>query len=1432
MNHRSETPEAKLQRQSEIPNGDTSSAFGFRLSDFDLKGLSLTEKRMLLAELLREKAKQDSAFPLSHGQRGLWFLSQLDRDGAAYNLFFPARIRSRIDVPAFRRALQILIARHPSLRTTFEQYQGELRQRVHSSLVDAEDLLEIHDASSWSEEVLHERIEEEAYRPLDLERGPLVRMHLFSRSVEEHYFLLTAHHIIGDFWSLVLLMEEMQELYPAECAGISRTLPALTAHYRDFVRWQAEMLVSGEGERLLSYWQKQLAGVAPVLELPTDRPRPPRFRQRGAAVSCRLEPDLVGRLKALAVAEGVTLYTILLAALEVLLGRHSGQEDFVIGSPFAGRSRPEFERVVGCFINMLPLRANLSGEPTFRQLLHRTSATVLEALQHQDYPFQLLVEGLNIPRDPSRTPLVQASFTLEKAHRPVGLGSWSFSLPEAEVHLSVGGLPAEPYRIEHRTCQMDLEMILEEGEGGIYGILCYNTDLFDQATIVRLVDHYRILLESALEDPQKRLSDLPLLTPAEERCVLYEWNDTHVDFPRDLCLHQLFEQQAARAPQAIAIRFGERTVRYGELDAWANRLAHLLRQRGIGPDTLVALCLERSPEMIAAILGVLKAGGAYVPLDPASPAERLRSILADTRAPVLFTQRRLVKRLPELEAHVICVDEPLDGERPASAGWSGTHQPANAGRSTRSSNLAYVIYTSGSTGKPKGVMIEHRAICNTISWHEHELQVRPDDRLLLLLPYVFDASIAIIFPALVAGAELVLLAPGEERDPARILECIRRDSVTILPIPPSLLRLMLDERLREAGRTLRWIYCGGESMSPDLPARLFELLDVPLYNLYGPTETAIDATWWTCRRGENRPNIPIGRPIANARVYVLDSQRRPVPIGVPGELYIGGAGLARGYWNDPQLTAERFLPDPFRAASGSRLYRTGDRCRWLADGSLEFLGRLDQQVKLRGYRIEIGEIETLLTPHPSVHEAAVILHGEDGTNQRLVAYVSVRKGAGLPTADVLRRYLQERLPEYMVPSAFVLLPAMPRTPSGKVDRKALPAPLADRPASHPFVAPRTPLEEYLAGLWRESLSVQQIGVLDNFFALGGSSLQAAVLINRVQEKLGQQVYTVALFDAPTIAGLAHYLTKLCPDTIRSLFGEESLLAERAGSVSDGKTSVAYASGSFSLDRLLVPLQPKGTQPACFLVHPPGGIVVCYQALAHHLGDERPLYGIRSRGLHGETELPASLEGMAAEYIAAIRSVQPQGPYHMGGWSMGGVIAYEMAQQLRQQGQSIGVLALLDTTIPYNAANAPYAEDPAQSAREYGLDLTLEELDRLGPEEQLPYLWDHVRKLGLVDDDTPLPLVQQILDDLKRLFHAHIKLGSEYVLRPYPDRITLFRPQESPVPVQTAPDRNWGRLVAAVDVHFVPGQHHTMVKEPHVQVLARQLGQCLRQADPD
>jgi amino acid adenylation domain-containing protein len=1375
-------------------------------------GASAASPSLLLAE---------PCFPLSQGQRGLWALHHADRTRAVCNICFSSRVLCRLDVAVFRQALQALVDRHPTLRTTFEEHGGELIQRVHE---EAAVCLEVRDATSWSEELLRVRLEEEAHRPFDLERGPLLRINLFTRGPEEHVLLLTVHHLGGDLWSLVLLMEDMRHLYPGE-DYLPTPLPPRTKTYQDFVRWQTDLLAGPEGERLAAYWERQLAGVSPVLDLPTDRPRPPLFSHRGAALPCRIGADLTRRLKALAASEGVTLYTLLLAGFQVLLGRTSDQEDLLVGSPFAGRNRPEFESIVGYFINLLPLRADLSGDPPFRTLLRQVSATVLDALEHQDYPFGLLVERLKLQRDPSRTPLVQATFVLEKAHSASQVGTWRFFASDAEGRRTVGGLPMEPYPVQLHTGQSDLELVLEDGAGTIEGVLVYNVDLFDADTISRLILHFQTLLESVAVDPARRLSELSWLTDAERRQVVSDWNATEVEYPSDSCLHQLFERQAQRTPTASALRFGGQARSYAELNTWADRLAADLRRRGVGPDTLVALCLERSPEMVAAILATLKAGGAYVPLDPASPPERLHVLLTETRPTVLLTQGHLLPRLPQVETEVLCIDQTESlGANTSTTNGDCALSPCYS----EPGNLAYVIYTSGSTGRPKGVMVEHRAICNTVLWRQQAMPVRAEDRVLLVLPYYFDASVCTIFTTLAAGAALILPEPNEERDPLRLLERMGREGVTVLAAAPSLHRLLLDGPLGDAGRALRWVCSGGEAMPVELPARLFALLDVEVYNLYGPTEAAVDVTWWRCRRGELRPIIPIGRPIANVNVYVLDRHRQPVPVGVPGELYIGGAGLARGYLHDAELTAERFLPDPFRAGGGARLYRTGDRCRWLDDGSLEFLGRVDQQVKVRGFRIEVAEVEAGLATAPAVREAAVAVL-QDAGEQRMVAYVVAQDAAAPPSAEALRRHLQERLPEYMLPSSYVLLPELPRTATNKLDRRALPAPLSGLlPAGQPYVAPRTPLEQFLADRWSELLQIDRVGIEDDFFHLGGNSLQAAMLIHRLQEDLGQHLYTVALFDSPTVGGLARYMGKACPEAVRRLFGPESL----PGEGSRGEELNGFGSDSLSAHLVvtqspyLVALQPHGSLPPLFMVHPPGGIVLCYQAMGRHLGSDQPLYGIRARGLHGEQGLPTRLEDMAAEYVAAIRAVQPEGPYQLGGWSLGGVVALETAQQLLALGESVGLLVFLDTTIPLGPSNQDYAQEVDRSGREYGLDLTLEQLGQLGPDEQLPYLWQHVQKLGLVEADTPLSLVQQLLDDLKRLFHAHVRLASEYAVRPYPGRITLFRPAEAPVLVATPPDRGWGKLADSVEVHFVPGQHHTMVKEPHVQVLAQVLSGLL------
>ncbi|MDB5313855.1 MAG: mycocerosate synthase [Gemmataceae bacterium] len=1354
-----------------------------------------------------------AVFPLSHGQRGFWLLHQMDRTSPALNLSFCSRIRSPLDPDVFRRAIQGLVDRHPSLRTTFEERDGEPFQRVHDR---AEVSFDRVDAAAWGEGDLRARLWEEAARPFDLERGPLVRMLLFSRSPDDHVFLLTAHHIVGDFWSLVLLLGEMSANVPPARAATG---------YQDFVRWQAALLNGPAGDQLWRWWRNQLDGAPPVLDLPTDRPRPPRFTYRGGAVPCQLDADLSRRLKQLAAAEGVTLYTVLLAGFQALLGRYAGREEFIVGSAFAGRSRREFEGVVGYFVNMLPLRADLTGDPTVRELLRRVSDTVLGAFEHQDFPFPLLVERLNPPRDPSRTPLVQVSFTLQKSHRAAEAGASRFFLPRGDFRLAIGGMQTEPYPIEQRTCQADLEMVLEDVGGTIEGMLCYNTDLYDPETMDRLIGHFRTLLDAVTADPNARVAGLPWLTAEEREDVLTRWNQTGTGDPPDICLHELVERQAAATPDAVAIRFQDRTVRYGELERWANRIAHGLRRQGVGPGQLVGLCMERSPELVAAALGTLKAGAAYVPLDSDAPADRLRTILGETRVSIVLSHGRVCRRLPRGAVRAVCVDS---GE----FGSDGETATPPLPRSARPGDLAYVIFTSGSTGRPNGVMVEHAAICNTVLWRLRDLPQRPDDRALLTLPAFFDASLTVIFPTLASGGQLVLAPPGEELDPALLLDRVARDGVTVLQCLPGVLGVLVDTPGFEAAcRTVRRIVCGGESMPADLPGRLHEPVGAELFNLYGPTEAAVEATWWPCRPAETGPTVPIGRPVANVRAYVLDPHRRPVPVGVPGELYLGGAGLARGYLNDPVLTAERFVADPFDPRPGARLFRSGDRCRWRAGGVLEILGRLDRQVKVRGYRIEPGEVEAALAGEPGVREAVVTLR-PGAAEQQLVAYVVGRSNGEHPSPERLRRRLGEKLPRYMVPASVVLLEELPRTSSGKVDTRSLSAPGVERvPDAASSGELRTPLEEFLAGLWRERLGIDRIGVGDHFFEMGGSSLGAVQIIGRVREKLGRDVHLAALLDAPTVAGFVRHLCESHPDAVSRAFGAGSLPGPAPGA--NGTTRHTNGKPNAPApDRreLLVELQKRGFRPPLFLVHPPGGIVVCYQALARHLGRDRPVYGIRARGVYGDETLPATLEEMAAEYVAAIRTVQPAGPYFVGGWSLGGVAAFEVARQLLATGEPVGQLVLLDTTLPFADVNEQYLGGIDRTGREYGFDMTLDELAALGPDDQLPFLWEHVRKLGLIEEDAPPALVRQMLDDLKRLFHAHVKLTTEYAVRPYPGRITLFRPNDSPVAAAGPADRGWGRVAAEVEVRFVPGQHHSMVKAPHVRTLARQLRRALRRTE--
>ncbi len=1064
------------------------------------------EKRALLAELLRKKASAAQPLhPLSDNQQGIWFLSQLAPESSIYNVSFAGRIRDDVDAAAFRRAFQALVERHPSLRTTFVVQSGKPFQRVHEHLPVR---FEETDASSWSADELQTRLVAETQRPFDLEHGPVMRVNLFSRSAQEHVLLLVIHHIAVDFWSLAVILNELGMLYAAEKTGQPAALPPLDLHYTDFVRWQSEMLAGPAGERLWDYWKTQLAGALPVLDLPTDRPRPPVQMFRGAHHDFTLNEDLARRLRALAKAEGATLYMVLLAAFELTLYYHSGQDDILVASPMAGRSRAEFEELVGFFANPVVLRANLSGNPTFREFLGQARQTVLAALDHQDYPTLRLVQRLRAPRDLSRSPLCQAMFVLDKPHRLVEQTDAAFVGGETGFCMNLGGLAMELIPLDRRAATLDLVMLIIETTGSLSASIRFSPDLFDAATVARMAEHFHALLESVIRDPATAIGDLDILTGAEREQLLVEFNDTATDYRKDKCIHQLFEEQVERTPDKVAVAFDGQHLTYAQLNARANRLAHHLQALGVRPEVPVAICMARCLEMVVGLLGILKAGGAYVPLDPAHPEERLSFMMQDARAAVLLTRGEVSARVPEHGIQVVDLESDWD----AIAAQSEENPSAGA----TPANLAYILYTSGSTGQPKGVMVEHRGLCNTIDWLIRTLAPSVADRCLLKTPITFDAAGREFFPTLLTGGTLVIAEPDGHRDSRYLAETIRSEQISIFHCVPSLLQFLVEEPAFDGSLALRAVMCGGEALPAQLVTRFQRRSKAALYNVYGPTETIIDSTYWLCDAADGRSSIPIGRPIPNARIYILNGALRPVPLGVAGNMYIGGVSLARGYLNRPDLTAEKFIPDPFSAEPGARLYKTGDLARYLPDGNIEFLGRGDHQVKIRGFRIELEEIESTLRRHPAVREAVVLAREDAPGEKRLVAYAVAEAGP-----DELRRFLKDNLPDHMVPAAFVPLDALPLLSNGKIDRRALPAPDRTRPElDKAFVAPRTATEDLVAGIWAQLLDIERVGIHDNFFDLGGHSLLATQAISRMREAFQVEIPLRRLFEVPTVAGLA------------------------------------------------------------------------------------------------------------------------------------------------------------------------------------------------------------------------------------------------------------------------------------------------------------------------
>jgi len=1030
--------------------------------------------------------------PLSFSQQRMWFLDRLEVS-AAYNLAFPVLLRGPLDIEALKSSLNEIVNRHEILRTNFKLMDDQPVQFIRESRPLALPVFDLRNLPAKERFARADHLaEQESRQPFDLASDPLIRAALLRLTDREHRLMLTLHHIVSDAWSIGILTGEVARLYDSFSRGEPSTLPPLPIQYADFANWQREWLQGEVLEKQLAYWRKQFAGSLSALQLPFDRPRPPVQTYRGTTKVFFLTHQLHNQIRTLARREEVTVFMLLMAAFQTLLFRYSSQQQIAVGTFIANRKFPETEALIGLFANTLVIRTDLSGNPTFRELLSRVRQVALGALAHQDVPFEKLVEELQPKRDLSYSPLFQVAFMLQNASKP---------------ELSVSGLALEPSMSDSGTAKFDLTMSMaEEIEGRLTGAIEYNTDLFNDSTIARMLGHFQTLLEAAVEDPQQRITDLPLLTEAEKEELKKGWSGAQSDYDREICVHQLFESQAEKTPDALAIEFEGEQLSYEELNCRANRLARHLRSLGVGCEQKVALLVERSAEMIVGLLAILKAGGAYVPLDPAYPIERIAYILENSRAQVLLTQTSLTDASSDNRAQIVL----MDSDWPTIA----LLRDDNLICESSSANLAYAIYTSGSTGRPKGVQISHQSLVNFLMAMRHRPGLSAGDVLLSVTTISFDIAALEIFLPLSVGGRIVLVSRKVATDGRELSKQLQESGATVMQATPATWLMLLESGGECLPRLT--VLCGGEALTCELADRLTEK-GARVWNLFGPTETTVWSTAAQVKSGSGP--VVIGSPVENTDLYLLDDRLHPLPLGLSGEMYIAGDGLARGYQSLPDMTAEKFLPNPFSRKPGQRMYRAGDTARLLENGDIEYIGRVDNQVKVRGHRIEPGEIEAVLRQHPAVREGVVLAHEDESGDKRLIAYIVCESGARA-MANGLRDFLKERLPAYMIPSNIALLDSMPLTPNGKTDRKALSALGHLDTLKEEKIAPRILLEMAIAGIWKESLGVEPASIRDNFFEIGGHSLLAMRVLSRLQEAFGIDMQLRDLFESPSVTELA------------------------------------------------------------------------------------------------------------------------------------------------------------------------------------------------------------------------------------------------------------------------------------------------------------------------
>jgi amino acid adenylation domain-containing protein len=1351
----------------------------------------LRQGRQSTPDGITRRAADQDRLPLSFGQEQLWFLDRFEPGMSTYNILVGLRIRGPLDGAALGRAMDGLIARHEALRTRFvTDAQGRPTQEIADpasagfapfSLPEA-DLSDLDSADR--EARLRELAGAEDAQPFVLSQGPLLRARLVRLTADEHVLVLVVHHIVFDGWSSTVLLRELAALYGAQATGEPSGLAPLPVQFADFALWERERLSGPALDDLVGYWRENLAGFE-TLRLPTDRPRPVVTDFRGAVERLNLGADVLAGLRALSSQEGTTLPTTLMAAFHALLHRYSGQDDIVVGTLSANRGHSELAPLIGFLVNTLPVRADLSGDPTFRELLGRVREATVGAYGHQDLPFAKLVEVLRIARDPGRTPVFQAALLYVEA--------------DDSESSTAGGVEFAriPGLSDPDSSKFDLTLVAIVRAEELRVEFAFMTALFDRVTMHRMLENLGVLLAGVVADPSRRLSQLPVLTDAERRREVLEWNDTALDLPQ-VCAYERFEWQAERTPQGIAAVSGSESVTYAELNAQANRIAGWLRGFGVGPEVLVGVSMSPSPRRLAVLLGIMKAGGGYVPLDPALPADRLSFMMQDTKMPVVVADDAGLAGLPETAAKVVSIDQEWDLVSLLEA--KNPHFPV------QTSNVAYVIYTSGSTGVPKGVVVEHRQLVNHALGMVEQWSVGPDDRVLQFASLNFDVSVLDMFTALLSGACAVVASKETRLSPPRLAALIREQRVTFACPPPAILNLLTGERFPD----LRVLMVAGEEFPAEL-AQAWLRPGLRLVNGYGPTEDTVIATFAELdATSASASGVPIGLPVANAQAYVLDGHLSPVPVGVVGELCLGGAGVARGYLNAPELTEQKFIPDPFRGAAGARLYKTGDLVRRLPSGNIVFVGRVDGQVKINGLRIELGEIEAGLLAHPAVAQAVVIVAEDRAGQKRLAGYVRPEPGGTAPELDLadLREHLTYRLPGYMIPAHLLVVDRFPLNTSGKIDKAALPTPdpaQAATSAATAHVAPSTPTETALTSIYASLLGGAQVGVDDDFFALGGNSLQAMQLVARIHGELAVDIAVTAVFLAPTPRQLAVRIEK-----------------------ADGDAASLAAGGP------LVELTENDHAESLFTVHAIGGTVYAYAPLAAHLADRFKVFGIQAAGLDEGTTPAASLDSMATAYLKAIREAQPEGPYRLAGWSMGGLVAYEIARRLEALGEDVNHLVLLDAPFPASGRPQPAPETESQLAARFVADAartlgwapeTFETPDPASPTTAVDTTTAAVqldrmaRRLDAGNGD--LASVRAQIERRFAVFTANTRLAAGFqpgaALRA---QTLLVGARHSP---NAAAQPRWSDLLGpSATILTVDSDHYTLIQPPVVQEIAARI----------